>query len=906
MRRHRSIGDVSPPHVAAAPADASSQPEAQTATETDRSAIPARRRLLARRVAGTALVATGLRYMIWRPGTVRGTGLLGVAFLAAEIAVFLYVFLAIGLMWKERRRTAPDAPPAGTLDVFITVCGEPVHIVEETLKAALAIEYPHTTYLLNDGYIAGKEGWRDIEKLGRRYAVPVLRRTTGSRRKAGNLNHALKRSKGEFVAVIDADHQAHPDFAHQTLGYFADERVALVSTRQDFRVDGKDVLGNLEILFYDSLQPAKDASNAAFSTGNAALYRRTALDRIGGFSEWNLLEDLHTTYELHAAGWHSVYHPRSLTVGLAPQTGASLVRQRLQWATDSLRVMFWDNPLFKRGLRPMQRLHYFHTVAYYLIACLHVLFLLGPALHLLWQVPVMRPESLGSYLSYAIPYLGSMATFVLILGGRRGGLRGIQSSLFLAPLYPLAVLRALTGIRFRMRVNAKVAEPSWSMLLLPHLVVLLLSIGGIFLAFTTDRGDSRVSAVWAAWTVFVLAGLVGTVSARKGIATACRVALRGPVLVAVAVLMVSVPQPQFSVEPEFVRVQGAIEPAVPSATARATPRRTGIGPLAPPETGAYMGVFTPDLLMSGDEVLKWNKARGVDARIANWYQHWMTGEPRFREDWIRMIARQGAVPMITWEPWAKPEGSVHSQEQPDFTHEQIASGRYDDYIRTWARAAARYRGPFMIRFMHEMNGNWYPWSIRTNGNTPDSYVTAWRHVHDIFVAEGATNVTWVWTVNAFAGMTGDFRDIERYYPGDEYVDWVSATGFNWGDSHRWNAWRTFGDVFRDTYIEMYQFRKPILISEIGTVDVGGDAAQWVRETLEELRDYPLVKGVVWFDSRYSAVVDFRLRGRIARSFTEAVRARDYFDIKPVFNEPPAPPPSRSVPPPGWLLSNRTP
>jgi beta-mannanase len=180
--------------------------------------------------------------------------------------------------------------------------------------------------------------------------------------------------------------------------------------------------------------------------------------------------------------------------------------------------------------------------------------------------------------------------------------------------------------------------------------------------------------------------------------------------------------------------------------------------------------------------------------------------------------------------------------------------------------------------MHEMNGNWYPWSVDTNGNSARTFVAAWRHVHDLFTQAGATNVSWVWTINTFTGLHESARRIGAFYPGDAYVDWVSMTGFNWGTSNTWNTWQGVDEIFRDAYRALVRFEKPIMISEIGTVTTGGDAARWTRRSLARLRDgYPRIKAIVWFDSRYPGDIDFRLRGDMATALRTALDDSQYWD-----------------------------
>jgi cellulose synthase (UDP-forming) len=840
----------------------------------------------------------GAHYLWWRLSTTSETGVLGWAFYATEAANYGLLLGGVLLFWRARWRTGPSARPCGTLDVYIPVCGEPIEMVHETLTAALAISYPHNTFLLNDGRIAQKDNWREVESLARRHGVPCFTRTAGKRGKAGNLNYALARTGGEHIAVIDADHTAVPTFAEQTLGYFMDPSVGFVCTPQQFHGPQEDPLNNRELLFYRFMQPAKDVDNAAFSCGNASIYRRSALLSIGGFSEWNVVEDLYTSYELHAHGWKSVYHPRPLTIGLAPQTGMAYVKQRLGWATDGLRIFFWDNPIFKRGLSVRQRLHYLHTTAFYLIAATQVLFVAAPLLHIFLDWPVMRPNSLDSYLVNSAPYLGAIALFLLVFGGLRGGLRAAQSVLSLAPLFLIAILRALTRIRFHSGVTEKARQSRFGWLLVPQLAALVGCLAGIAIAATSQRDGLAVSAFWAGWMALTSSALVAAVSVRPGPQRIVRSLLRIVVVAAVAWTALAprsspVEATQAVAGTSTGMEQSASEPpSPPNAGPRKRPR---LRALAPPRRGAYIGVFNPDLLTSRDALRVWNHAHGVEARIMNWYQQWFTGERRLRTDWLEMVARQGAIPMITWEPWAKPVGGVHGANQPRARLALIARGRYDRYIRSWARAAAAYRQPLILRFMHEMNGFWYPWSIRANGNSERTFIRAWRHVHDIFSAAGALNVSWMWTVNSFTGMQNDNRRLEDYYPGSAYVDWTSMTGFNWGDSNNWNAWRSADAIFQDTYGALRRFHKPIAISEVGSVSTGGDRTAWTAETLRTLRaDYRQVKAIIWFDSQYPGGIDFRLQGTSAEAFRTAIASSPYWNARIRLNQPR----TRSERPPG--------
>jgi hypothetical protein len=231
----------------------------------------------------------------------------------------------------------------------------------------------------------------------------------------------------------------------------------------------------------------------------------------------------------------------------------------------------------------------------------------------------------------------------------------------------------------------------------------------------------------------------------------------------------------------------------------------------------------------------------------------------FYKDWtlpldvapLNAISDKGAIPVVTWEPWSAAD--VNGVNQPTYKLSTITAGNHDAYIRTWAANAKAYNKPMMIRFAHEMNGNWYPWSEQVNGNAPGDYVAAWRHVVDVFEAEGATNVQWVWAPNMTTGTP-----LAPLYPGTAYVDNTGIDGFNWGAAR--GGWMMPWDVLDSTMVEIAAIApdKNIIVTEIGTVETEGanTKATWINEAIwylnhwnRDLSKSPTVQvtGVIWFD-----------------------------------------------------------
>ncbi|HXL61282.1 MAG TPA: glycosyl hydrolase [Mycobacterium sp.] len=217
------------------------------------------------------------------------------------------------------------------------------------------------------------------------------------------------------------------------------------------------------------------------------------------------------------------------------------------------------------------------------------------------------------------------------------------------------------------------------------------------------------------------------------------------------------------------------------------------------------------------------------------------------------ITASGAVPLMTWEPWNPTDGAT----QPLYSAAQIAGGRYDAYVATWAKQAAAYNRHCLIRFAHEMNGNWYPWSVGQSDATPEDYVAAYRRVRRIFDDSGATQVRWVWSPNVI--INGNTDVISRCYPGDDYVDIIGVDGYNFGDDpgHRW---RSPSDLFGPTlkFVANLAHRKPLWITEVGCSDRGGDKAAWITDLLK-LLESTNTEGLIWFEADKTGEPDWRLR-----------------------------------------------
>jgi hypothetical protein len=230
---------------------------------------------------------------------------------------------------------------------------------------------------------------------------------------------------------------------------------------------------------------------------------------------------------------------------------------------------------------------------------------------------------------------------------------------------------------------------------------------------------------------------------------------------------------------------------------------------------------------------------------------------RFPFTELNAIHNIGSIPIVTWEPWLTdfdkelmpglPDAAVRDKEGL----KAIARGVYDFYIDKWAADAKSYGKLMFLRFAHEMNDPYrYPWGPQNN--EPEDFIAAWQHVVERFKVAGADNVIWIWSPHPAYGMFDD------YYPGDDYIDWIGVGTLNYGTVAPWSQWWTFDEIFAKHYELLAKYNKPIMISEFGSLAVGGDRAKWFKEALTDFPiRYPSVRSLVFFHCSVDATTTYQ-------------------------------------------------
>ena len=336
-----------------------------------------------------------------------------------------------------------------TTDVFITTYGEPVHIIRDTVTAALAMHGSHVTWVLDDGR---SDEVRDLaSELGARY----VRRLSSGGAKAGNVNHALSLSKGRFFAIFDADFVPSPEFLTETIPFFSRDEVAFVQTPQTYgnlhNVISRGA-GYMQSVFYRFTQPGRNRFNAAFCVGTNVIFRRAAIEDVGGIYTDSKSEDVWTSLMLHERGWHTIFIPMTLAVGHAPDTVESYTKQQLRWATGGFEILIRHNPLsHKRKLSLDQRLQYLVTASFYLTGICPLLLMVVPALEIYFD---LRPMNLSTtVVTWVLYYAGFYVMQILLAFYTMGSFRWetLMLATVSAPIYLAALVNVLTG-----------KEQSWS------------------------------------------------------------------------------------------------------------------------------------------------------------------------------------------------------------------------------------------------------------------------------------------------------------------------------------------------------------------------------------------------------------------------------------------------------------
>lgn len=452
--------------------------------------------------------------------------LLGAGLIAAEC--YTWIVLILGYIQNARPlhrkpvALAPDRSEWPTVDVFIPTYNEPLKVVKPTVLAALNLDWPAEklrVYILDDGKRP------DFRQFAAEVGAEYITRPNNAHAKAGNLNHALRITSGQFIAIFDCDHVPVRNFLTTTMGWFdADPRCAIVQTPHHFYSPDpfERNLGtfrrvpNEGSLFHDLIQDGNDLWNAAFFCGSCAVLRRAPLEEVGGIAEETVTEDAHTALKIHRRGYTTVYLRQALAHGLATESLATHVGQRIRWARGMAQIFRLDNPLRGPGLRLPQRLCYANSMLHFFSGIPRLIFLTAPLMYLYFELHIINAAAM-TLAAYAIPHmLQSMLANSRLQGRFRHSFWGEAYETVLAWYITLPTTLALINPRLgKFNVTAKGGQVErdffdWR-IATPYLVLALLNLIGAIVAIPRllvwNVSESDTVLVNLMWTLFNLISL---------------------------------------------------------------------------------------------------------------------------------------------------------------------------------------------------------------------------------------------------------------------------------------------------------------------------------------------------------------------------------------------------------------
>ena len=681
--------------------------------------------------------------------------------------------------------TVPSKPAQTrqyTVDIFTTYCaGEPHEMMLETLTAIQAITYPHETYLCDeadDPY---------LKQLCLELGIHHVTRTQKINAKAGNINNALQQAKGEICVILDPDHVPFPNFLDSILPQFADEKVGFVQIVQAYKNFHESLVAKgaaqQTFQFYGPMMMTMNKYGTVLAIGANCSFRRAALDSIGGHAP-GLAEDMHTAMKLHAKGWKSVYVPEVLARGQVPTTLSAYYSQQLKWSRGVFELLVTSYVKLFKQFTWRQKLHYGIIPFYYLSGIIFLINFTIPVLSLILEVNPIKMD----FNTFALIGLPLVIQIILIRNYVQrwvmedeergfhiaGGLLAIGTWwVFILGLVYTVIRKKVPYVPTPKDANE---ENNWP-LNIPNLVVLGMSLFAIFYGLYID---------WNPYT-FVMAGLAGVncLIMTYNIVASRQITFRNfkDKHTALSVTARHIFNARQTFWRKRLKVYSAVRQfslvlcliTIASTIYVVNNRQSELRkPVAPIEKNDIFltGIFAP-ATSNGLTSMPLVESYGARFDLISLYVAWGDkGNGRFPKPLVDSIYNAGAYPMITWEPWQNLFASHNMDAKDTKVFKKITDGQYDFYLKEFARDIRELDRPVFLRFAHEADNPFYPWSGK-GLNSAEEFKAAWKYVHTYFVKQGTSNVIWVWNPWKPAA-------VKSYFPGREYVDWIGITNLNYG------------------------------------------------------------------------------------------------------------------------------
>jgi cellulose synthase (UDP-forming) len=766
--------------------------------------------------------------------------------------------------WSPSIPQMPESKRNWKVDILTTACpGEPKDMIIRTLQAMVAVKYPHTNYLCDEGDDPG------LKEICRQLGVIHVTRKEKKDAKAGNINNALKQATGEICVVLDPDHVPVREFLDRALPYFEDPSIGFVQCVQAYgnQEESFIALGAAEQTyhFYGPMMMCMNTYGTVQAIGANCTFRRSALDSIGGHAA-GLSEDMHTAMQLHAKGWKSVYIPEILSRGLVPATLSSYYKQQLKWSRGTFELLFRTYPVLFKNFTWRQKIHYFTIPLYFLFGLINLIDIAIPVAALsLAEVP--WAVDLGRFAFIFVPMC--CLSLLIRLFAQRWLLEKHEHGLHLAG----GILRTATWwifligfvyTIFKIKVpyiptpKEDRHENYWR-LSVPNMLVVMVSFIAVIFGLSIDwtpysfamAGYALINAGMLAFAVLMsqqklLADVKSSLStvpllnntangfviaAQGSRSFAYKLIRNGPaaIIIALSVLFFS----YSSIEDENGNKDHA--------------GQKDLG-------GFYFGVqhnsqkLTPAILKEKVSLLPLHK----DILSDTW----------LKEEDLDKKSRQEEIPLLFLD--------LPKEDHPGL-YNDIAAGKHDKMLKTSASFFRKYAEPVFICFAPDFDRN------KTIG-TPQEFVKAWQYTYTFFNELGISNLTWIWNPST--------ANAEDFYPGTKFVDWVGVKCLNYSEAKKDQDWYSFDAIYSPFRKAYGKFEKPVMVTSFGC-SAGPDQADWISSAFSDIGSkFREVRSVVFYSeaSNGSSLDVFNIcSDRTVKTLSDVLTENNYSQ-KPVFKQ----------------------
>lgn len=744
-----------------------------------------------------------------------------------------------------------------SVDVLTTYCpGEPIEMIEETLRAIKAIEYPHESYLCDEADDAY------LRQLCQKLGIHHITRDNRKDAKAGNINNALKQAAGEICVILDPDHVPQPDFLDPILPHFADPKVGFVQIVQAYKNIRESIVSRgaaqQTFQFYGPMMMSMNSYGTVQAIGANCTFRRAALDSIGGHAP-GLAEDMHTAMHLHARGWKSVYVPKVLARGLVPSTLSAYYKQQLKWSRGVFELLFTTFVGLFGKFTWRQKIHYGTAPLHYFSGVVYFINFLIPIFSLLFAVIPLKVDLMRFVLVGAPFFLNALLIrhYVQrwVMEETERGFHLIGGILQIGTwwVHALGFVYAVMRKKVPYLPTPKDDEEGNNLLLnLPNIIIAAGSVFAIAYGISIDYNPyTFIMAGLAATNCLFMGFMVMAGQHRKFSRLKTKYQTQRYTRGQVQRFRYLV----WRVKHSFYFVLRRV--ALPlclaftlfSAYNLSYDKDPGDTEKIMKQGAFYTGIYSPSsvdgLTLPTDfqrEEERFQAPFNLVAQYIPWTDRY---DEKLADSLLQFMSSSTAYPLITWEPWVSTftkytDNDELKNEKKGLSY--VTSGYFDDYIVDFAQQLKALNKPVFLRFAHEPDNPMYPWSP-SGGNSPGDFIAAWKHVHSLFQKAEAHNVLWVW--NPWKA-----ENMKDYFPGEKYVDWIGVTCLNYGAYNPDGKWYEFDEYYHPFATDsIFQKNIPVLLAEFGSLDAGGNRQVWLQNALHNINNnYPEIRGIVFFHS----------------------------------------------------------